>query len=267
MKQIVALMFLVVCCVGIAFGQEIAGPGQEQAPETAERGTVSQKPGEGLLPLQRGQSQEEDQITYTLGPEDLIDISVARHSEFSGIFPVNSEGKIQYKFIGDIDVNGYTKKELETRIRNIISGYVVNPSVDVTIVEFRSKMIYVIGEVGLPGKFYMRSETIPVREAIMQAGLPTIGAAMRKCRLITPGAPGKVKTRYVDIYSVLYGGNLKYNIDMRPGEVLYVPSTIMAKIFKVIAPVTAPIISAADAQSGLDTLNTKTTTTNQRIRY
>jgi hypothetical protein len=54
---------------------------------------------------------------------------------------------------------------------------------------------------------------------------------------------------------------------MKPGDILYVPSTIMAKIIKVIAPVAAPVVSAADAQNGINTLNTKTINNNQRIRY
>ncbi len=67
------------------------------------------KPGESTVDTS-GPGQPDEQINYSLGPEDVIEISVARHSEFSGIFPVNQEGKIQYKFIGDLDVNGYTKK-------------------------------------------------------------------------------------------------------------------------------------------------------------
>ncbi|MGE5308807.1 MAG: polysaccharide biosynthesis/export family protein [Deltaproteobacteria bacterium] len=264
MKLILAGVFLCVVFISPALAQGQADERLQAAPPADARGLVG-KPGE--TSTQAAASQLDEQVNYTLGPDDVIDVSVARHSEFSGVFPVNQEGKIQYKFIGDIDVNGYTKKELEARIKNIISGYVVDPQVDVTIVDYRSKVIYVIGEVSMPGKYYMRSETIPVREAVVQAGLPTVGAAMRKCRLITPGPAGKVKTRYVDVYSVLYGGNLKFNVDMKPGEVLYVPSTIMSKLMRVIAPIAAPIVTAGDAQTGLDTLNTRNTNTNQRVRY
>jgi len=209
--------------------------------------------------------QPSEETRYTLGPDDVIEIMVQRHTEFSGVFPVNLEGKIQYEFVGDIDVTGLTKKELEAKIKQLISGYVVNPEVNVTILEYRSKVIYVLGEVGRPGKYYMRSEKITVREAVVEAGLPMVSAAMRKCRLITPDKNGKVKTKAVDLYAILYGGNLKYNVDMRPGDVFYVPATIMAKVFRVIAPVTEPVTSAASAQTGLNTLgtrpvNTRTTT-------
>ncbi|MDD4900072.1 MAG: polysaccharide export protein [Candidatus Omnitrophica bacterium] len=195
-----------------------------------------------------------DPTKYTLGPDDVVDISVLRHQEFSGVYPVNQEGKIQYKFVGDLEVTGMTKTQLEAKIKEIISSYVINPEVNVTITEFKSKVIYILGEVGQPGKFYMRSESIPVREAVVQAGLPTLAAAMRRCLLITPDKSGKPKSRPVDLYAVLYGGDLKKNVEMVPGEVLYVPATVMAKIVRVISPVTQTVGVAAsgpnEAQTG-----------------
>lgn len=198
-----------------------------------------------------------DPVRYTLGPDDVVEIIVMRHPEFSGTYPINLEGKIQYKFVGDIEVTGLTKKELEEKIKEIISGFVINPEVNVTILEYRSKVIYVLGEVGRPGKYYMRSETIPVREAVVEAGLPTLAAAMRRCRIVTPDKDGKAKTRTVDLYAILYSGNLKYNLEMRAGDVLYVPATIMAKLVRVINPVTAPISSLNSGESAATTLATR----------
>ncbi|MFA5156311.1 MAG: polysaccharide biosynthesis/export family protein [Candidatus Omnitrophota bacterium] len=194
-----------------------------------------------------------DPLRYTLGPDDIVEVSVMRHPEFSGIYPINLEGKLQYKFVGDIDVNGLTKKQLEDKLKEVVSVYVINPEINVAVVEYKSKVIYVLGEVAKPGKYYMRSETIPVREAVVQAGLPTLAAAMRKCRIITPDNNGNMKTRAVDLYAVLYGGNLKYNYDMRPGDVLYVPSTVMAKIVRIINPVTATVSGMSAAPEGAST--------------
>ena len=202
----------------------------------------------------------QDPLKYTLGPDDIVQIDVMRHPEFSGTYPINMEGKLQYKFVGDIDVNGLTKKEMEEKIKSIISNFVISPEINVTILEYRSKVIYVLGEVGAPGKYYMRSENIPVREAVVQAGLPTLSAAMRRCRLVTPDKNGKVRTKSVDLYSILYGGDLRRNIDMRPGDVLYVPATIMAKIIRVINPVTSTVGLAAAGPSDASTARTASRT-------
>ncbi len=198
-----------------------------------------------------------DPIRYTLGPDDVVQIDVMRHREFSGIYPINKEGKLQYKFVGDIDVTGLTKKELEQKIKEIVGVYVINPEINVTILEYKSKIIYVVGEVGRPGRYYMRADSIPIREAVVEAGLPTLAAAMRRCRLITPDKNGNAKTKTVDLYSILYGGNLKYNLEMRPGDVLYVPATVMAKIARVINPVTAPISSLNSGEGSATSLVTR----------
>lgn len=197
-----------------------------------------------------------DMTNYTLGAEDVIQVDVQRHPEFSGIFPVNLEGKIQYKFAGDIDVTGLNKTELEKKIKKVISTYIINPDVTVTILDYKSKVIYVLGEVAQPGKYFMRSESMPVREALVLAGLPTLSSAMRRCRLISPDKSGKAQVKYVDVYSLLYGGDLTKNIDMHAGDVLYVPATVMAKVMRVISPVAAPVVSAGAAATG--TSNAKT---------
>jgi polysaccharide biosynthesis/export protein len=192
-------------------------------------------------------SKDMDPMRYTLGPDDEIEITVMRHPEFSDKYPINLEGSIQYKFVGDVKVAGMTKKELEDKVKELISAYVINPEVNVTITEYRSKVMYIIGEVGAPGKYYMRADQIPIREALVTAGLPTLSASMRKSRLITPDQSGQAKTRYVDVFALLYEGDLRQNVIMHPNEVLYIPATVMAKVFRVISPVTSVAGAAAGA--------------------
>ncbi|MCX5698259.1 MAG: polysaccharide export protein [Candidatus Omnitrophica bacterium] len=199
---------------------------------------------------------EFNSVKYTLGPDDVIDVTVMRHPEFSGSFPVNSEGKIQYKFVGDIDVSGLTKKQVEDKLVKVLSSYLVGPEVSVTITEYKSKFVFVLGEVSQPGKFYIKSEIISVRDAVVNAGLPTYSAAMRKCSLITPDKSGRVKNRPVNIYAILYVGDLRRNIDMHPGDVLYVPSTIMAKVIRIISPVATTVGLASSPAENTSTIKT-----------
>ena len=55
-------------------------------------------------------------LKYTLGPGDVIGISVRNHPEFSGTYPINLEGKIQYSYVGNIDVRGLTQGKLEEKL-------------------------------------------------------------------------------------------------------------------------------------------------------
>jgi len=182
---------------------------------------------------------------YTLGKNDVIDITVYRHSEVSGQFRVNNEGKIQYNFVGDVLVEGLTKDEVKTLLIKRLDEFIISPDVTVKTVGYNSKIVYVIGEVGLPGKIYMRGDTITVREALIQARLPLLTAKASKAALITPSADGNPDRKKVNIHKLLYEGDLRENLIMKPGDTLYLPPTIMAKAMRIINPIAQPIGAAA----------------------
>jgi len=256
---VLAALFLTV--FSTCWAEDVAGATEElkvieAAPETAQEPQAKLALAEAIS----SNSKYMDPLKYTLGPDDVIQVDVLRHPEFSGLFPINLEGKIQIKFVGDIDVRGLTKAGVEDKLKKIISTYVMNPEVNVNIMEYRSKVIYVIGEVGRPGKYYMRSDSISVREAVVEAGLPTVSAAMRRCRLITPDKSGRARTQAVDVYSILYGGNLNKDLEMHAGDVLYVPATMMAKVVRVINPVASTIGLASSPASDASAVKTASQT-------
>lgn len=191
---------------------------------------------------------DEEPLKYTLGPDDVIQIDVRRHPEFSGEYPINSEGKIQYKFVGDIPLAGLTKTEAKEKIKSILAKYVIEPDLEITIGQYRSKVIYIVGEVSAPGKYYMKADAISLREAVVQAGLPTLSSAMRRTRLVHPDDKGEHKYELVDLYGLIYEGKLELDKQMMPGDVLYVPATVFAKVMRVINPVAEPISPATSIE-------------------
>ena len=184
---------------------------------------------------------------YTLGPADVIEVDVVRHPEVSGQFIINQDGRIQYNFVGDVEIAGLTKAQAVDKLKEKLSTYVISPEMTMKIVGYNSKVVYVIGEVGRPGKIYMKGDEITVREALIQAGLPTLSAKSSHTLLLTPSETGKAKTRKVNAYDLLYKGDLKENLVMKSGDTLYVPPTAMAKVMRVIQPIAAPITTAAGA--------------------
>ena len=198
----------------------------------------------------------DEPVKYTLGPDDLIEIDIRRHPEFSGTYEINSEGKIQYKFVGDIVAAGMTKNEFKGKLAKILSVYVVEPTIDITIAAYRSKVFFVIGEVGRPGKYYMMADEIPVREAVVQAGLPLLSAKASNAKLITPDSSGKPATKKIDLNKILYKGNLKGNFLMKPGDVLYVPPTFLTKIMRTISPVAQPVGTVAATEGSAARIGT-----------
>ncbi len=184
---------------------------------------------------------------YTVGETDILEITVMRHPEVSGQFVINNEGNIQYEFVGDLNVRGLTKDQVKKLLNEKLSDYIIDPEITVKIVGYNSKIIYVVGEVGRPGKIYMEGDTMTVHEALVEAGLPLLSAKTNAGRVITPSNSGTPLIRKVNVEKLLYQGDLRENLVMQPGDTLYVPPTFLAKTMRVIQPVAQPIGTAAGA--------------------
>ena len=78
----------------------------------------------------------------------------------------------------------------------------------------------------------------------MQAGLPLLSGKTTVSKLITPSETGKVEKKTVNVHKLLYEGDLRENLVMKPGDTLYIPPTFMAKAMRTIQPVTQPINAA-----------------------
>ncbi|MBI5416063.1 MAG: polysaccharide export protein [Candidatus Omnitrophica bacterium] len=182
---------------------------------------------------------------YTLGKTDVLEVTVMRHPEVSGQFPVNNEGNIQYEFVGDVRVEGMTKDQVKDALAQKLSPFILSPEITVKIVGYNSKVVYVVGEVNRPGKIFMQGDTMTVHEALVQAGLPLLSAKMGGGRVVTPSESGNPVIRRVNVEKLLYEGDLRENLVMNPGDTLYVPPTFLAKTMRVLQPVAAPIGTAA----------------------
>ncbi len=188
-----------------------------------------------------------EEVPYTLGPGDVIDVSVQGHPEFSGAFTVSPQGVIQYQYLGDIKVNGLTKEALAKEIAGLLAEYIHSPNVVVRIQQFKSKFIYVMGEVNAPGKYPMQGASVSVRDAVISAGLTTPNAGLRGARLIRPTKEGKVYVRKVDLCKIMYEGILEENYNLRPGDIIYVPTLTLTKIGRTISYIVDPFYKAAVA--------------------
>ena len=181
---------------------------------------------------------------YTLGRDDAIRIQIRNQPEFSGDFVVGPDGKIQYNYLGDLPVAGLTKHELQQVLDKLLQRYIRVPQVTVTILGYNSKAVYVVGEVNRPGKYIMRGDVIKLREAIIAAGLPTSTAALGRTHIIKPDLENP-KLRKVNLKRILYKGKLKEDIDLFPGEIVVIPSTVLASVNNFLSQLLNPITRAA----------------------
>jgi polysaccharide biosynthesis/export protein len=80
---------------------------------------------------------------------------------------INSEGIIDLPTIGTLKAAGLTVKEVREEIIKRVAKDIVNPSVNVRLINFK---VSVTGEVGNPGVIQVQSERLTIIEALAEAG-------------------------------------------------------------------------------------------------
>ena len=195
---------------------------------------------------------------YTLGPDDILEINVLNHPEFSGKATIEAGGEIILPLSKEvIMVSGLTKEELAKAIAERLSKYVKSPEVQIVITGYNSKKWYILGEVGIRGEYPMGKTNLTLMEALYQARLPLEGsAAMRRVVLIRPHKTHP-KQRWIDAFSILYEGKMKDNVRIEPGDIIYVPKTVINKFSTTISQITTPVTTT---KTGLDDTRDLSTT-------
>ncbi len=113
-------------------------------------------------------STEEGDNRYLLGPGDQLTIRVFGEQELSPTLRIDDQGRINYPFLGQLNVQGKTASEIEREISGGLKGpYLVDPKVSVAIAQYRP--FFINGEVRTPGSYEFQPG-LTVRKAISLAG-------------------------------------------------------------------------------------------------
>jgi polysaccharide export outer membrane protein len=90
-------------------------------------------------------------------------------------FSVDQEGMIQFPFAGQLKVSGLTEEQARHMLATRLAKYIRNPKVTLRVQAYRSKRVYIDGEVKTPGLQAINDIPMTLMEAINRAGgiLPT----------------------------------------------------------------------------------------------
>jgi polysaccharide export outer membrane protein len=114
---------------------------------------------------------------YIVGANDVLGIKVLGEAELSTQYTVDSDGTITFPYLQRVPVAGKTVAEIEYAIRKgLEDDWIRNPQVSVVVTSFRSRAIFVLGEVRNPAKYTIEGQTT-LLEVIAQAGSFTPNAA------------------------------------------------------------------------------------------
>jgi polysaccharide biosynthesis/export protein len=126
----------------------------------------------GVSPVANGDYVYTNLPTQPVGPDDLLALSVYDSPELTRTVRVDADGNIRLPMLKDpIQVRGMVPSQLEATIaRSLTKGNVlVDPIVTVTIVEYQSRPVNVVGAVKNPLVF-QATRPIPLLDALARAG-------------------------------------------------------------------------------------------------
>jgi polysaccharide export outer membrane protein len=180
-----------------------------------------------LLPsatIQPSKTYDINSYKYLIGSGDLLNIFVWRNPEVSGSFLVRPDGMITTSLVEDIKVSGKTPTELARSIEKILSTYLRDPIVTVTVQNFVgpfSEQVRVIGEAAQP-RAINYTQHMTLLDVMIQVGGLTEFADGDDAVLIRI-EQGEQKQYQVMIDKLLKEGEISANVDMLPGDIIIIP--------------------------------------------
>jgi polysaccharide export outer membrane protein len=162
-----------------------------------------------------------------VGKNDLIGISVYDAPEFTRSVRVDGDGTIRLPMVEKhIPAAGFTPEELEKTVRAALidEHILVDPIVSISVVEYRSRTINVVGEVKNPMTFQAVG-TITLFDAISRAGGLTENAGSE---IIVSSAKSKTGSdtpliRRIAVSDLLNSNDSSANLILEGGELVRVP--------------------------------------------
>ena len=180
---------------------------------------------------------------YQIGPEDILKVTVYGHEDLTQTVVVQSDGTFVFPLIGRVKGGDLSPKELERKITVLLSqGFIRNPQVTVIVQEYRSKTIFVVGEIMRPGTYPLSGSRTLV-EALAKAG-PTTANAGAEVVIVRPHGevqgpvlPNQVgegpASAAAEVIRVsmpdIQAGDLTKNVLLRPNDTVFVP--LAPKVF------------------------------------
>jgi polysaccharide export outer membrane protein len=157
---------------------------------------------------------------FTIGVADVIRVNVWKNADLSQTVTVDPDGFVSLPLLGDVNVVGMKTNQLALLLTAKYASYVVTPQVTVSVVDIRSREVFVMGQVGKAGSYPLRAPTT-VLQLIAQAGGLTTYAKRKSIYVLraSNGHSEKIPFNYVKVTR----GDGQQNIMLQPGDTVIVP--------------------------------------------
>lgn len=165
-------------------------------------------------------------VDYVLQPLDIIKVQVLQEEEINrlGEVRISQEYTVNLPLIGAVDLKGKTAQQARELIRERYDrDYLVDPQVQLQVIEYGKRFVNVIGQVNKPGEVqFPQEEGLTLVEAISRAGGQTRLANLKKVVLKRANQDGSVDVSTINVEDLMKTESTE-TYPLRPGDVITVP--------------------------------------------
>lgn len=165
---------------------------------------------------------------FPIGVGDELKITVWKNDDLNRTIRVSPTGAIFYPLVGEIQVAGLGTEDLRKQITQGLSTYFYSPQVNVDIAAFRSRKIYVLGEVKKPRRLVIEDH-INILDALALTGGATIHANMEKVILVRLSST-EIQLQPLNIESLIREGDASQMVYLQSGDIIFVPPSQMEEV-------------------------------------
>jgi polysaccharide export outer membrane protein len=175
---------------------------------------------------------------YIVGPNDVLTITVFDQPQLTGKYIVQGDGTFTFPLLGRLKAGGMTVQSLENdlRTRLVQGSFLKQPQVGISVDQYRSQQIFVMGEVRQPGSLQFTG-SMSIIEALARAGSTTERAGQEVLVLHSAGQGGPPPDTAAAIERAANAkdanvvrvnlqnlqGALTQNVELRAGDTIFVP--------------------------------------------
>ncbi len=180
--------------------------------------------------------------TYLLGPDDQLEISGPELSELANKpVRIDGDGDIQVPLGGRVHVSGLTAQQTEKELNKVLSKYIRDPQIVVSIAEVRSQPVSILGAVNAPGVHQVQGHKTLLEMLALAGGIrPDAGYSVRITRQVEWGclplpkteldASGRFTVAELNLKKIMEAKNPEENIQIFPHDVISVPKAEMVYV-------------------------------------
>jgi protein involved in polysaccharide export with SLBB domain len=155
---------------------------------------------------------------YVVGPGDELLVQVWGQVTLNSRYRVDRSGSIYIPQVGTIHVAGLTFGQMQGYLKAQMGRVFRNFDLNVNMGSLRSIQIFVVGQARRPGS-YVISSLSTLTNALFATGGPTPQGSLRHIQL---KRSGKVVVDF-DLYDLLQRGDKSNDVQLLPGDVIYIP--------------------------------------------